>query len=240
MKKTTFLPLLGLFILASLLTAFTVRKVFNASTEVSFQDFLKQFPREKLPFGSNEKDLRADLDSYAAFANGDEKAAYRTNFKKLDWKYYKFLPGLDEESRFSRMPATTEPVAMFSSGDHVGVLYTVGYGRRMIYRNYSVTVFTKDGQFVSHNKLGSLGTETAITYSVDRNLNLTLKNWTINWEKDYSVTGVNGNKVTGLTQSDEKVIDLNAPTPEPQFRFKKEMIAPMPVEEKAPPAPRTR
>lgn len=235
MKKTTFLPLLGLFILASLLTAFTVQKVFRNDSDVTFKDFLKQFPKEKLPFEFSEKDLRSQLDLCVAYYNGNAKAGYDHKVNRLDWKYYKFLPGLDLESRFSRMPVTAEPVALLTAGDNIAVVYTSGYGLRIVYRNYLVTVFTKDGQFVSQNNLGGVGTEKANTFSFDRDLNVTVKSWDINWESDYSNSGIGNNKVTGLTQTDVKVIDLKTPTPKPEYHYKKELIAPLPPDEPAKP-----
>ena len=232
MKKTTFLPVLGLMLAAAVfLTAFSDKKPLLNDPEVTFEEFLQQFSEKSLPYSLDENSLKAQLDKYVTQVNHPDKETYKEQPKRLDWKYYQFLPDLKNEASFSRLPMQAEAVAMFAAGDKIGVMYSTSRSFRFGYATFHVCVFDKKGNQISNNVVGKVMPESIMSASISKMLQATLKSWHIDWKKDYAKNGLDGNQIKGLSLVESSNLDLTLPTPKSEGRFDKRMIAPPVIEE---------
>ena len=75
--------------------------------------------------------------------------------------------------------------------------------------------------------------EEIISAQVSADFQVTTQSWTINWQKNYDKTGIQGNKIKGLALAGTASIDLTQPTPQPESRIK-ELLAPPVLEEAQP------
>lgn len=240
MKKTTLLPLAALLVVAALLTAFTVHHKRQADSEVTFQDFIAQFPAQRLPYALDEKSLLANLELYVDEVNNRHNGTAARIRHRLDYEFNQFLPELDLESRFSRLPIQVEPIAVFTTAQHIAVLYGVSRGYGFQFAKYQITVFDHQGAFVSQNKIGAVSTDKLQSALIDQNLQASTRYWKINWSKDYDQTGVNNNRIKGLCALHTESFDLRVPTPKPSTRFGKELLVPTVEETDAIPVEGTR
>jgi hypothetical protein len=222
MKKTTLLPALALFIVAATaLTAFSVKKAILNDNEVTFKEFLQQFPEQKLPYVLDESSLKARLDQYVTQVNNPSAENYNVQTRRLDWKFFKFLPDLAAESSFSRLPMQAEPVALLTTGQNYAVLYSTNRSYRSGYATYYLSVFDKKGEQISSNLVGKVMPEDMTSATISQNLHAELKHWKIEWKKDYETHGLDGNKIKGLSLVQNESIDLNKPTPKAPNRLEK-------------------
>lgn len=165
--------------------------------DATFQDFLKQFPTQKLPFALDEKTLQARLDlEITRYNDPDNYSAPKR--QRLSWEYFKFLPDLREASRFSRNPVTAEVVAGFQTEQYHAVIYLSGRGFSRNYGTYHVSVFDKKGKHIATNVAGSVSPNTLVSFKLEKNLGLISQSWQVNWEKDYDKHGLEGNKISSL------------------------------------------
>ncbi len=232
MKKTTILPILGLAVVAAVsLTAFSIKNVPQSNPEATFEEFLAQFPQQQLPYSLSETSLRAQLDHYVANFNNPVATKPATKPRRLDWQYYRFLPSLDAESSFSRLPMQAEPIAMFAANDKYAVLYSssrsYGYG----YSTYYIAVLDKLGAQISCNEVGKVMPQTIVSATVSKDLQAELKTWRIEWKKDYEQNGLEGNKIAGLTHVDTQSLDLMKPTTPVERGIKRRSITPIIAQE---------
>lgn len=210
MKKITLLSILTLALVSAIsLTAFSVKNATPAEKDPDFKEFLKQFPKQSLPYSLDEKDMLGDLQQYVADINNPKKS-YTPSKKvnRLDWEYYKFLPGLKFESSFSRVPMQTEPVAMFALNDNYAVIYRSSRSFHFGYSTYKLAYFDKKGEQLSLNTIGMVGTESIMSAVISKDLQAELKTWKIDWDKDYLENGLDDNKITGLSYLESKHLDL--------------------------------
>lgn len=227
MKKTTFLPILGLMLAgAALLTAFSVKNVFLNDPEVTFEEFLQQFPQQKLPYALDENSIKVRLDQYVAQVNNPEANPGIPQTHRLDWKYYDFLPDLENEARFSRLPMQAEPVALFAVADRYAVLYSTSRSYRFGFATYHISVFDQKGHQISSNMVGKVMPESIVSATISADLQAELKTWRIDWKKSYEKNGIDGNKITGLTYVETTRVDLMKPTPSEKKRLRHEELVP--------------
>ena len=187
MKKTTFLPLLSLTLVAvALLTAFSVKKVFLSDPEVTFEEFLQQFPAQQLPYALDENSLKVRLDQYVHQVNHPNAERNSVQTARLDWKYYQFLPDLENEASFSRLPMQAEPVALFATANNFAVLYSTSRSFRSGYATYHVSVFDKTGVQISSNMVGKVMPESIVSATISHSLQAEISTWKIEWKKDFS------------------------------------------------------
>ena len=174
--------------------------------DATFQDFLKQFPAQSLPFALDEKTLQARLElEVTRYNNPDNYVAPKR--QRLSWEYFKFLPDLREASRFSRNPLTAEPVAAFQTEQYHAVIYLSGRGFSRNYGTYRVSVFDKKGKHIATNMAGSVSPSTLVSFKLDKNLGLTSQSWQVNWEKSYEEHGMEGNKIASLALLETTSLD---------------------------------
>lgn len=194
MKNIKLIPAL-LFALASFVTL-------NAQdAKPTFQDFLAQFPQAELPYAFTADNLQAQL----------EARATTTASARLDWEYYEFLPELERSAAFSSMPVHPEPVAAFETEHYHAVVYNLARGLARGKKTYSITVFTKTGEYIGTHFVAGVNPETLTSVTIDETLNATAVEYKINWEKDYRENGPIGNAITGLTMVENGAFELAVP-----------------------------
>lgn len=233
MKTNTLLPLAGLLAITAFLSAFSAKKTVVKDPEITFQDFLAQFPAQRLPYALDEKSLQNNLNAYVMSINGQKGSDEQVHFDRLKWDYFKFLPELENEAMFSRLPLQVEPVAVFATADHIGVLYGTSRGSRFAYATYHLTLLDPAGKFISTNMVGKVMPDVIVSSLISSDFQAKLQSWTINWQKDYEKTGIQGNKIKSISPYETATVDLKKPTPQPASRIK-EMLAPPVLEEAQP------
>jgi hypothetical protein len=153
----------------------------------TFEDFLCQFPTATLPYTFSAQSLQAQLESRAA-----SKTA------PMDWAYYQFLPELEQSAAFSSMPVHPEPVVAFETEQYHAVVYNLVRGLARGKRTYSVSVFTKDGQYVGTHFIAGVNPEMLTAVTIDQALNANVLQYKVEWANNYRENGHIGNKITGL------------------------------------------
>jgi len=210
--KKTIVALAGVLALSALLfSSFSSTSTQpTVSGGADFDDFLKEFPAQTLPYALDEKTLQARLELEIARQNDPENYVAPAR-KRLSWEYYKFLPELKQASMFSRNPVTAEPVAAFKTEQNHVVLYVTGRGFSRNYGNYFVSVFDKKGRHKATNEVASVHPSTIVSFQLDKNLRAVSTTWQVNWEKDYDENGMEGNKIAGLALLETKSLDASKP-----------------------------
>lgn len=233
MKTNTLLPLVGLLAITAFLSGFSAKKTAAPDPEITFQDFLAQFPAQRLPYTLDEKSLQNNLNAYVREINdqADNNETYHVN--RLGWDYFKFLPELENQAMFSRLPLQVEPVAVFATANYVAVLYGTSRGSRFAYATYHITMLDPSGKFISTNMVGKVMPDAILSANIAADFQVTTQSWNIKWQKDYDKTGIQGNKIKGLALAGTASIDLTQPTPLPESRIK-ELLAPPVLEEAKP------
>jgi hypothetical protein len=192
MKNSKLIPAL-LLALASIVTL-------NAQdTTPTFQEFLAQFPKASLPFTFNAEDLQGQLETRSA-----------AKVARLGWEFYQFLPELERSASFSNMPVCPEPVAAFETEEYTAVLYNVARGLSRGTKTYSISVFSKDGEYVGTHFVAGVNPETMTVATINETLNASVQQYKVNWEKNYRENGHIGNKVTGLTLVETLSVELTS------------------------------
>ncbi len=192
MKNSKLIPAL-LLALASIVTM-------NAQdTTPTFQEFLAQFPKASLPFTFNAEDLQGQLETRSA-----------AKVARLGWEFYQFLPELERSASYSNMPVCPEPVAAFETEEYTAVLYNVARGLSRGTKTYSISVFSKDGEYVGTHFVAGVNPETMTVATINETLNASVQQYKVNWEKNYRENGHIGNKVTGLTLVETLSVELTS------------------------------
>ena len=163
----------------------------------TFQDFLAQFPKATLPYTFSAQDLQGQLETRPA-----AKAA------RLDWDFYQFLPELERSASFSNMPVCPEPVATFETKEYTAVLYNIARGFNRGRKTYSISVFSKQGEYLGTHFVAGVNPETLTVATIDETLNANVNEYKVNWENNYRENGHIGNKVTGLTLVETATVTL--------------------------------
>ena len=88
MKTNTLLPLVGLLAITALLSAFSAKKTTAPDPEITFQDFLAQFPAQRLPYALDEKSLQNNLNAYVLTINGQNGGDQQVHLDRLKWDYF--------------------------------------------------------------------------------------------------------------------------------------------------------
>ena len=211
MKKTTLFPAIGLFVaISAVLTAFSLKN--TDDSKITFKEFLDQFPAATLPYKLDKDTLKASLDRYVQFSNNRNENAKLEVKPRLAEKYLQFLPDVDHESRFSRMPLTVEPIALLASGDHPAVLYGTSRSFRAAYIMYYVAVFEKNGKQISVNMVGKLLPEEIVAATISTGLRAALVSYKVVWKKNYQDTGIRDNSIEDLKRTGTAAINLLKPT----------------------------
>ncbi len=172
----------------------------TSAQAVTFESFLKQFPKATLPFTLGEDVLRGQLEQRAA-SLPLEKA------KPLAWEFYEFIPTLEDDARENRMPVYPEPVAAFETEQYHAVIYNTGRVFARQYKTYNIAVFDKSGKFVATRSIAGVNPTALATATIDTNLNVTIKEYSVNWAKDYLTNGIEGNNITGLIEVGTRTVD---------------------------------
>jgi hypothetical protein len=167
--------------------------------DTTFQGFLQQFPKATLPYSLSEAELQGQLESRAANAPV-EKA------KRLAWEYYEFLPTLEDNARENRMPVYPEPIAALETPNHYAVIYNTGRNFARQYKTYNITVFDKAGNFVATRCIAGVNPTALAAATIDENLEVTIKEYSVNWSKDYITNGIEGNSILGLVPTTTRTV----------------------------------
>lgn len=172
--------------------------------EPSFQDFLHQFPSATLPYSFDT----------ATFIEQIEKQP-TTKAKRLGWEYYQFLPELERSAQFSSKPVHPEPVAVFETDDFYAVLYNVARGLTRGTKTYSVSVFEKNGNYVSTHFVGGVDAQHMTIATIDEHLKARIQEYNIFWEQEYQFDDTT-NKVNALIPQSTQTLELTEPgNPDP-------------------------
>lgn len=163
----------------------------------TFQDFLAQFPKASLPYTFNAQDLQGQLETRPA-----------AKVARLGWEYYQFLPELERSASFSNMPVCPEPVASFETKEYTAVLYNIARGFSRGTKTYSISVFTKAGEYLGTHFVAGVNPETMTVATINETLSASVNQYKVNWENNYRENGYIGNKVTGLTLVETATLEL--------------------------------
>ncbi len=166
----------------------------------TFQDFLAQFPKASLPYSFSAQDLQSQIEARPA-----------TKSAHLGWEFYQFLPELERSASFSNKPVCPEPVAVFETKEYTAVLYNIARGLSVGTKSYSISVFTKTGEYIGTNFVAGVNAETLTTASINENLTASVAEFKINWENNFQQKGCSNNKVTSLTLITSLIVDLTHP-----------------------------
>lgn len=154
----------------------------------TFQDFLAQFPKASLPYSFSAQDLQGQLETRPA-----------TKAARLGWEYYQFLPELERSASFSNKPVCPEPVAVFETKEYTAVLYNIARGLSLGTKSYSISVFTKQGEYVGTHFVAGVNPENLTVASITENLTANVTEYKVNWKNNFRENGRTDNAVTGLT-----------------------------------------
>ncbi len=111
--------------------------------EVSFEEFLQQFPKTALPFSLSERDVLSSSQQSVESA-------------RLDWAFFEFLPELEASAQFSRMVVYPEPVARFEAGKNHAVLYNLARGLHRNSKYYTLSVYDQYGTHLGTHYVGGM------------------------------------------------------------------------------------
>lgn len=221
--------MLGLLLVAALLTGFSIQKALTRDPEVTFKDFIAQFPQQRLPYALDAVSLQNNLNFYVAKVNGkNTDSQLGRPFDKLDWAYYKFLPQLENEAMFSRLPLQVEPIALFVTNEYRAVMYSTSRGARYGYGSYYITVFDREEKYISTNLIGCTNPEDMMSADITPDLQVVTHTWKVNWKNEYQLSGLHNNRVEGISPTGSGQIDLTFPKPIEQ-RSLKNLLDPEPV-----------
>jgi hypothetical protein len=170
--------------------------------KVTFQDFLLQFPKGSLPYTFSESDLQHQLDVRAGNTLPVEKPQH------LGWEYYEFLPDLEEIAGHSSMPIYPEPVISFETEKYYAVVYNTGRAFAKQYKTYNVALFSKEGKHMGTYCIAGVQPGVLTAATLDEQLQVTIKEYQVKWEKNVEQAGVKGNTVTGINLLKTKQVDL--------------------------------
>lgn len=180
---------LALFFLLSLAATTGLQAQTAADENVTFEQFLQQFPKQSLPFTFSEAELQGQLE------NGTPRA------KRLDWQFYQFIPTLERSAQTSRMTVYPEPVACFETEEHFAVLYNLARGLSKGNKCYEIAVYDKQGNFIATRVVAGVNVQSLSSATIDANLGATVKSYEVNWMAET-------HHVTGLTSRDTQTFDL--------------------------------
>lgn len=187
----------NLKLIPALLLALASISLNAQETAPSFQDFLAQFPKAELPYTFNAQDLQGQLETRTA-----AKAA------RLGWEFYQFLPELERSAAFSNMPVCPEPVASFETKEYTAVLYNIARGFNRGTKTYSISVYTKQGEYLGTHFVAGVNPETLTVATITETLNANVNEYKVTWANDYRENGYIGNKVTGLILTETATVEL--------------------------------
>ena len=194
-----------IFSFASFKIVKTDEFTFSKREKDGFKALLQQFPKGELPFAVTKEELSADLMKRTL---KNQKVETDKKPVLLTRESYDFLPLL-AESRFSRMPVHGEPIQYFETPENFAVIYNLNRGYSKARKNYCITVFDKKGNHVSSYYMAQLTqNERFMAASVDKNLNLTIDDYAVEWAEEFTDFGLENNKITGLKLKQTYVIDL--------------------------------
>lgn len=185
------------------ITALIIATIAANAQSVTFENFLQQFPKATLPYTLGEQDLRGQLESRAS----NQPVA---KAKRLGWEYYDFLPTLEEDARENRMPVYPEPIAALETEKYYAVIYNTGRNFARQYKTYNIAVFDKAGNFVSSRCIAGVNPTALASATIDENLQVTIKEYSVNWAKDYVTNGIEGNTIVNLTPTSVRTVNATA------------------------------
>ena len=156
-------------------------------TTPTFQDFLAQFPKAELPYTFSAQSLQTQLETRTA-----------VKADRLDWNFYQFLPELERSAEFSSMPVHPEPVAAFETEKYHAVVYNLARGLARGNKSYSISVYSKEGQYIGTHFIAGVNAELLTAVTIDQALNASVIEYKVTWAKNYRDNGHIDNAVTGL------------------------------------------
>ncbi len=174
-----------------------------SAQSVSFEEFLSQFPKASLPYSLSQEALRSQLEQRA----GNQPVERP---KLLEWQYYEFLPALEEDARTNRMPVYPEPVVALENETHHAVIYNTGRNFARQYKTYNIAVFDKKGKLIATRCIGGVNPVMLATAHVSKDFIITIEEFSINWAKNYSTHGIEGNSIQSLTRLSTRIVNATA------------------------------
>ena len=154
----------------------------------TFQDFLAQFPKAELPYTFSVESLQSQIETRA-----------NNKIQALGWEYYEFLPELERSAIYSSMPVHPEPVAAFETDNYTAVVYNLARGLARGKKTYSVSVFTKEGEYIGTHFVAGVNPHILTSVTINEDLVANVLEYKITWEKEYSSNGPIDNSISNLT-----------------------------------------
>lgn len=187
----------------------------SMASKNDFSRFLNQFPKVSLPYTISAEYLQKHMQAAIKMEEDAELAehrALRNSRVRLD-DPRRFLPA-SRYRMFSRSPVYLEPVARVETKQYIAVVYTASRGFGWEYLDYEIAVFNKAGTLISDQEIASTSPMELKAATVDRQLNVLVQTFRVNWENDFDENGTDGNDITGLTLETAETIDLTRPDEE--------------------------
>lgn len=194
-----------------------------------FQAFLTEFPTTTLPYEITAAALQANL--------GRTSSGYSST-KRLSYKYAEVLPEM-ERGQFSRMPVHFLPLAKVETDRFYAVVFSSGFGFSPRYADYYLTLFDKNGNLVTTKLIAFSGTKTLASCVLKDGFLAEIKEWQVEWTKDYETNGAERNSVKSLALLDTHALDLTQNDvflPRSETKVKKRPTEPLPSPPAAPDA----
>ncbi len=106
------------------------------------------------------------------------------------------------------MPVCPEPVAAFETKEYTAVLYNIVRGFNRGTKTYSISVYSKQGEYVGTHFVAGVNPETLTVATITETLSANVKEYKVNWANNYRQNGHIDNKVTGLTLVETATLEL--------------------------------
>jgi hypothetical protein len=201
--------------------------------DVTFQDLLKQFPKNNLPYSLSAETLKHELLVRYGIEKEEKNATQKTFNGRLNYKYRQLLPDM---SRFSRAPLMPTPIAALETSTNYALIYTID--RYDV--EYRVAIYNKAGEFLHKRVLASAHKDAIQSALIDENLNATITTHAIIWERDVEKEGYEKNKVKSFKVQKTEIVDITLPenTEKQEKKSRKTPISPKvpPVQQQKQPA----
>ncbi len=170
--------------------------------DATFQDLLKQFPKNNLPYSISAEALKHEL--LVRYGIEKEAETQKKYTSRLNYKYRSLLPDM---SRFSRSPQMPTPVASLETKTHYALIYTLD----RFEVEYRVAIYNKKGEFLHKRTLAIAHNDVIQSALLDENLNATVSTHKIIWEKDIEKDGYENNKVKSFKVQKTEIVDITVP-----------------------------
>jgi hypothetical protein len=123
------------------------------------------------------------------------------------------------------MPVYPEPVAMLETATHYAVVFNTGRNFARQYKTYNIAVFDKSGNYIQTRTIAGVNPTALATATINENLEVTIKEYSVNWSKDYITNGIEGNQILGLSPVATRTVNAATAVKEAKEDWKNAPVA---------------